>query len=328
MSDTLASPLSKDVLAGYDCLRAGCGRYELRHSALLELRGDDRTGWLQGQVTNDVRNFGVGNSTQFCFCSPTGQIQAYCELWALPERLLIRTHKTAVHAILSRCEETILLADVEYSDMSSHYRLISIQGPEATRGLRELVDIPNLDAGVATLEGVEVICLRSNRTGLGGWDLLLPRIADEAAQRIESHFDPVPEASFEIARLEAGFPRFGIDISGKVLPPELGPAFENRTVSYNKGCYVGQEVLMRIRSRGHTNRTWVPLLSDSLLAPGCEVLNASGKPVGAVVTSAFSPQFGPIASAWMRNEAAVDGVAVTANGIRAEVASFPLLRME
>lgn len=327
MSDTLTNPIPTDVLRGYDLLRADCGRYELLHSTLIELTGEDRTGWLQGQVTNDLRNFGAGKSVQFCFCAPTGHIIAFCEMWALADRLLIRTHKSALPAILEICDSKIMLADVGYRDLNGEYRLVSIQGPEATGRLRSLMELPSLDAGVAELEGVEVVCLRSNRTGMGGWDLLLPRSAEAAATQIESHFEPISEASFEIARLEAGFPRHLVDIDERVLPPELGPAFDAKTVSYSKGCYVGQEVLQRIRSRGHTNRTWVGLLSESPLIVGEPVL-ARGKEVGSVLASTISPHFGPIASAFVRNEAAFDGETVTVGGAHAEVLHFPLLRFE
>lgn len=332
MSESLVESLSESTLRSYDLLRGSCGRYELNQSALLEFRGEDRKAWVQGQITNDMRSLVVGGSFSFCFCSPTGQIVSTGDLWVLPDRYLVRIPKAALPDILKRCEQMIVMEDVQYADLSSEYRLISIQGPTATQELREIVALPNLDAGVAEYEGIEVIVLRSNRTGMGGWDLLFPRAADKEAKKIESMFEPVNDEAYTIARLEFGNPRFGIDINEKTLPPELGPAFNAKNVSYKKGCYTGQEVLMRIQSRGHTNKTWVGLVSDRPIPVGATVIHMGRNEVGSVTGSVESPTLGFIGAATVRNEAAFDGEYVTIRAedgdFEAEIRHMPLWRYE
>ncbi len=330
MSESLVSdPLTESVLRSYDLLREGCGRYELANSCLLELTGEDRKAWLQGQITNDLRKTQVGDSIAFCVCSPTGQMLAACDLWALEDRFLIRSHKASLPALLERCTHMVVMEDVHHADLTPSYKLVSVQGPTATRELKELMELPTLDAGTLEYEGASVICLRSNRTGLGGWDLLLPTDAKKAIKKLEAAFAPIDEHAFNIARLEAGIPRYGVDMNERTLPPEMGSLFESRNVSYNKGCYTGQEVLMRIHSRGHTNKTWMALVSDQPMQAGDIVSHANRADAGVVTTGLDSPRYGYIAGAMIRNEAAFDGETVTVKGpdgdFDAEVRPFPLL---
>jgi folate-binding protein YgfZ len=132
-------------------------------------------------------------------------------------------------------------------------------------------------------------------------------------------------AGFLLATLEAAIPLAGVDFSERTLPPELGPHFESRYVSYNKGCYVGQEVLMRIKARGHTNKTWVGLKADKEIREGAKVTR-QGKEVGVVHRAALSPAFGHIASATLRNEAKQEGTQVQIGGEPATVVQMPFLR--
>lgn len=327
MSDSLVFEApSAETLASYDLLRGACGRYELANSCLIELTGEDRKAWLQGQVTNDLRTIQSGGSGAFCICTPTGQMIAACDMWSLSDRFLIRAHRQSEEAILKRVQQMVVMEDVQANDLTPNYKLISVQGPTATRELKEMMELPSLDAGITEVEGAQVICLRSNRTGLGGWDLLLPVTAKKVIKKLESDFTLIDERAFNAARLEVGIPRFGQDMDEKTLPPEMGPAFESRHISYTKGCYTGQEVLMRIHSRGHTNKTWMALVSDRPLIAGQTVSHGSRADAGVVTSGADSPQFGFIAGAMLRNEAAFDGEIVTVNGeFEAEVRPFPLL---
>lgn len=319
--------LSSETAEGYERLRYGCGRYELAHSVLIELTGDDRKAWLQGQVTNDLRKVQAGDSAAFCMCTPTGQMIAACEMWAVENRFLIRAHRRSLEPVLQRVEQMVVMEDVHARELTPSHKLVSIQGPRATAELKAWIDLPHLDAGAVEMDGAEVICLRSNRTGLGGWDLLLPLDANKAVEKLEKAFPTIPEEAFNIARLEAGIPRFGVDMDEKTLPPEMGPAFEAKHISYSKGCYTGQEVLMRIHSRGHTNRTWMALVSDRPFPIGASVAHGKRADAGVVTSAADSPQFGFVAGAMLRNEAAFDGeiVNVGEEGFEAEVRPFPLM---
>jgi folate-binding protein YgfZ len=190
--------------------------------------------------------------------------------------------------------------------------------------------LPSLDAGEADFAGAKVFVLRSNRTGLGGWDIWISKQDSVAIHALLEQFQAVSEEAYEVARLEAGIPRFGVDMGERTFPPEMGRAFEERHVSYNKGCYMGQEVLMRIHSRGHTNRTWVGLTSEAALEVGANVAQNRRSDAGIVTSSTFSPDFGYIGAAMIRNDFAFDGESVqiqcSTGTIEAEVRMMPLIR--
>ncbi|HWD37707.1 MAG TPA: glycine cleavage T C-terminal barrel domain-containing protein [Fimbriimonas sp.] len=327
----LLDHLSEKAVSDYDRLRDDCGLLELTGLARLELMGDDRKGWLQGQATNDVKRFENGNSSEFCLCSVTGHLEAVVQGWALPDRFALTCDAADAVAVVKRVADMVIMEDVLISDVSKSFRIFSVQGPSATKGLGELVDLPSLDAGEREIEGTPVRVCRSNRTGMGGWDLWIPSARRKVVDLLRERFGEVSAEAAETAMLEAGVPASGRDYDARTLPPELGSAFEARHISYSKGCYMGQEVLMRIHSRGHTNRKWVGLLSDTLLEVGAKVSHPSRPDAGFVTRVAFSPDYGPIAAAMLRNEAAEDRdeVTVTTSSgvVNAEVRRMPILRL-
>lgn len=317
---------------GYDLLRDASGLLELGRFSLTELRGDDRKGWLQGQATNDLRSLTSGSSNAFCVCTPTGQALSVCDVWALPERILTTCESSTTAALLERWRAQLILEDVQIAELTPELTMMSVQGPTATRDLTEFFALPTLDAAEIAFEGADIVCLRSNRTGLGGWDLWVPHGAKKAISKIRKAFGPISVDAYEVARLEAGVPLFGHDIDSKTLPPELGPQFEARHISYSKGCYVGQEVLMRLHSRGHTNRTWMGLSSEHPLTVGAPVGHRARPDAGVVTSAYWSPDFGHIGAAMLRAEAAHHGESVTvtteSGSVEAEVRAMPLLRLD
>lgn len=329
MCDTMGAVQDMDSFEeGYRLLREDCGLIDLDWKRVILFSGEDRKGWLQGQVTNDLRKLEPGGSLNFCLCKATGQLEAIATMWALPNHLIAIAHQRGAGALLERVSKNVILEDVQAQEMEGE--VLSVQGPEATRNLSKLFTLPTLDAGTVEFEGAEVTVLRSNRSGYGGWDIVLPKSATKASKKLRKQFVPVSREAFSTACLEAGIPSFALDTDEKTLPPELGQAFVNSHVSFSKGCYAGQEVLMRIHSRGHTNRSWVGLLSDQTLEVGDTVSHLSRDEAGRVTRVAFSPDFGFIASAMVRNEAAFAGeiVKIRRDGveIEAEVQEMPLLR--
>jgi folate-binding protein YgfZ len=331
MSETVIDAIAPKVADSYDLLRAECALFPTDDYVVVELAGDDRKGWLQGQATNNLRSLDFGASSAFCICEPTGQIISVCDIWSLKEKFLIVLPQASLNGFLKRVEQMVILEDVTATVLDDH-RLISIQGPDATAKLSELAQMPTLDANEAELEGALVALLRSNRAGQGGWDIVIPASAKKAIARLEKDFHTLHPDVAEIARIEAGIPKFGKDINPKTMPPELGSSFDARHVSYNKGCYTGQEVLMRIHSRGHTNKTWMGLVAEEPFEAGSAVKHSRRPDAGEVTSAALSPAHGYIGAAILRNEAAFDGEFVTietANGpIEAEVREMPILRLD
>ena len=331
MSESVAEPIDPHPFDSYDLLREDCLRFPTEGLAVVELTGEDRKGWLQGQATNNLRSLDFGASSAFCICEPTGQIISVCDIWSLSDRFLITLPSASLNGFLRRVEQMVIIEDVSARVLRDS-RLISIQGPSATGQLSGLLSLPTLDAHETEFEGAKVDVLRSNRAGQGGWDIVLPTSAKAAIGRLEREFGMSDPESAEIVRIEAGYPNFGVDITSKTMPPELGSAFEARHVSYNKGCYTGQEVLMRIHSRGHVNKTWMGLMADDPFEVGDAITHARRSDAGHVSSACFSPSLGYIGAATLRTEAASDGEWVTIQTsrgpVQAEVREMPILRLE
>lgn len=226
----------------------------------IKISGSDARSWLQGQVTNDVHKLYPESPLSACICSPTGQLMTTVLLHDQNDSIIAITPHPEI--LLSRVDDFVIMEDVS----------------------AEL--LPNV---VSSEQGFGASGkLEHDRTGFGGYDVL------EA--------DPNGLSESELFELEilAGIPRFGFEIGPKTLPPELGPNFDLAFISYEKGCYTGQEVLQRIHSRGHTNKTLVGLLSEQDLCMGDVLVN--GQKVGTIHRVAHSPQFGFIATATLRNE--------------------------
>ncbi len=301
---------------GYEALKTKAAILPDLDIALIELTGEDRLDWLQGQVTNDLRGLLPGDTKSFCLCEATGQIVAICNVWVLRDRLIITTDKAAMTSVLRRAETMVILEDVAARDLTGDYRLKCVRGPESRSILSDLFELPTAEAAVA--DGV--LCF--HMTGaLAGWDLWYP---NNYSVGLPSFAPTAQPEDYEVARLEAGIPKYGVDYTPKTLPPELGTAFEAKHVSYNKGCYMGQEVLMRIHSRGHTNKTWIGLILEGPVQPGDKVSHPSREDAGVVTSVAISSSLGPIAAATLRNEAAREGEKVAIGQVSGVVKSFPL----
>lgn len=254
-------------------------------------------------------------------------------LWNAPESLLLVFPSTQPHPLLERLEMMIILEDVQVLNLSADHDLVSVQGPAATELLAQALPVPSLDWGEARIHGANVTLLRHDRTGEGGWDILFPSSARTEVERLLGELPLVTREEADLLRLEAGIPAPGVDFNEKTLAMEMGPAFIEETLNFHKGCYTGQEVVERIRSRGHTNRTWVGLRCEAPVEAGAVLSLAedtdeisAGDAVGTVTSAGVSPLFGAIASAMVRNVAARPGTILMAGDTRCTVQPLPFLR--
>ncbi|MBS1716169.1 MAG: hypothetical protein JSS72_00375 [Armatimonadetes bacterium] len=254
--------------------------------ALVELTGEDRLVWLQGQVTQDLRGMASGEVRQAMLCNPTGQILALLSILFEPSRLLISLEAATKKYLLARVEEMVILEDVAARDLS---------GELSCQVVNEAVE-----AG---------ICFPWPDGYVEVW----------SPQPLESQ--PI-HPSYEAWRIAHAVPVYGADYNEKVLGAELGPYWDGKAISYAKGCYTGQEVLMRIHSRGHTNRRWTGLRAETELATGA-VITLDGQEVGRITSSAHDEVHGFLAAGLIRNSAEA-GSTVEVDGVKAVVFEPPL----
>ncbi|ARU40639.1 hypothetical protein CCB80_05580 [Armatimonadetes bacterium Uphvl-Ar1] len=243
--------------------------------------GADARSWLQGQITNDINKLNIESPLSACICSPTGQLMTTVRLHDQKDGIIAITPHPEV--LLGRVEDFVIMEDVS----------------------AEL-----LPGAVSTEQGLGAKGeLAHDRTGFGGFDIL------------ETAPNGLSESELLELEILAGIPRFGFEIGPKTLPPELGPNFDLNFINYEKGCYTGQEVLQRLHSRGHTNKTLVGLLSDSDLIAGDIVV--SGQKVGTIHRIAHSIQHGFLATATLRNEFTGSGSQLKWDSGAATVHSLP-----
>jgi folate-binding protein YgfZ len=314
--------------AEYRLLRESCGWIDFSKVGKLILTGEDRKGWLQGQITQDLRSFGQFTFSQACILTPTGQVLADLGLWALEDEFAMLLPEVSAAAALKRLQQMLILEDVKIDDLTESHALISIQGPTASEVLGERLELPRLSAGIVEVKGGALRLLRHDRSGMGGWDLLFPsKLAKDVVTLIDG-IRPVGHDAWNAARIEVGIPVCGADMTEKTLVMEMGPDFISRHVSFDKGCYTGQEVVQRIHARGHANRIWVGLIGDGDMEVGATLSHPNRADAGTVTSAAFSPDYGPIGAAMLRAEAARDGDIVTmqtkAGQVSAEVVIMPI----
>ncbi|MBX3118787.1 MAG: hypothetical protein KF784_06950 [Fimbriimonadaceae bacterium] len=266
--------LEPAIAKDYESLRAGQGWYRDTSKALVELRGEDIHDWLQGQVTSDVRKLAVDAPLQACMCSPTGQLLADVTLYEDKDRILIETDRVSVAAVMKRIETMVIMEDVEGKDLSAGFDLFVL-------GITHEV-LPS--GAIVTMTA-------------GPRNVWVP----SGSQWVPTGLEIGPEA-IEMARLEDGLPRFEKDMTEKTLPPEMGARYEASHISYTKGCYTGQEILMRMHSRGHTNKTWVRFTSEGLIEEGVTIESPQGEKIGTVTSSVVSPRFGYLGAGMVRNQ--------------------------
>jgi folate-binding protein YgfZ len=240
------------------------GVLDLSFRSRVCLTGADRVRFLHGQVTNDIKALQPGAGCYAALVTAKGRMQSDLNVYCLRDELLLDFEPGLAVAVCSRLEKYIVADDVQIVDVAAHYGLLSIQGPQSKAVVSRVEIFPELPAApfrfctVSDATLGELYLVNQPRLGSGGFDLYVPAAAMRGvADSVLAAAKAVGGGAcgwqaLEAARIEAGIPRFGVDMDETNLPQECG--IESRAINYNKGCYIGQEVLNRIHTMGHVNR--------------------------------------------------------------------------
>ncbi|HTI72838.1 MAG TPA: glycine cleavage T C-terminal barrel domain-containing protein, partial [Candidatus Limnocylindria bacterium] len=290
--------------------------WDLSFRGRICLTGADRVRLLNGQVTNDVKKLEAGQGCYAALVTAKGKMQADLNIHALSEELLLDFEPGLTPALLERFDHYIVADDVQVVDVAPYYGLISVQGPLAPEVVKALdlgVELParRYSSTKAPVPDVgELYIVRNPRLGTDGVDLYVPTdglgmVFDKtvAAARALGG-GPIGWTAAEVMRIEAGIPRFGADMDETNLPPEAG--LEGSAISYSKGCYIGQEVIARIKTYGQVAKAlrglWLPAGCQVLPAKG-DKLTLEGKEIGYVTGATTSPKWKrPLALGYIRRE--------------------------
>jgi folate-binding protein YgfZ len=322
------SPLS-DVNAEFETLRAGCAVYALDSRAKVALTGRDRVRWLNGMITNKIRDLEPGAGVYGFLLNPQGRILGDLYAYNRGEALLIDTDQAQLQNVLAIFDRYIIMDDVEIANLAEELTAVGIAGPKTLEILRtsgiNLPELAPLRWANVTWNGVTVTAVRSDNSGLESYEFWLPpkNALSFRSALVNAGATWVGPAALELVRIASGIPRYGQDIRERDLPQETE---QSRALHFSKGCYVGQEIVERIRSRGSVHRKFTGFkVQGPLPQPGAKIV-VDGKEVGEITSSAILPIAGgecPVALGYIRREVEKSGKELNVSDAKLTIADVP-----
>jgi folate-binding protein YgfZ len=323
----------------YDAARQRAALIDRSNLGRLVVSGKDRASYLQGLLTNDIVALQAGQGCYAAYLTAQGRMIADLWVYELGDAILLTLAPEVKDLVLSRLDQFIFSEDVQLGDVTSTFAQIGIVGPHASAAVTALVPGTPKDALDAlpvhgNLRGARdngaVIVTRTVDTGEPGFDLYLERDrAPEAIAALKAlDVAELDELGVETIRVEGGVPKFHRDMDEETIPLEAG--LESNAISMTKGCYVGQEVIVRVLHRGHGRvvRKLVGLTFDAgarVPEPG-GVVRAADRDVGKVTSACFSPALQrPIALAYVHRDCVEPGSLVSVNDAPARVTTLPFV---
>jgi folate-binding protein YgfZ len=319
--------------AEYRTAQESVALFDTNWHAIVELTGPDRVRYLNAIVSNDVKTLGEGMGTLALLLNPQGHILAELEIYALQDKLLVLSHASVRERTVATLDKFIIMDDVTLTDATERFGSIAVEGPRAGTVISEacglsLEGFSEHAIAEVKLDGVPCHLIRHSHFGQPGAEIVAPR---EHLPMIwtflygsihASHGALIGMRALNALRLEAGVPWFPDDFNDTVIPHEA--ALETTHISFSKGCYTGQEIVERVRSRGQVNRRRVRLQFSYTEPPvpltRLRSKDAEAKEVGIITSAAFSPAAGAaIGMGYVRREQNSPGSMLDCDGGTAEV---------
>lgn len=294
-------------------------------SGTIAMTGSDRASFLHALLTNDIAALPMGRGVYAAYLTPQGRMISDMRVIETGNRMLLNVAREVAGPLAERFNTLIFSEDVQARDATGELAIVGVHGPSAARMIHQATGTPVADVedqyDNVTTGWMTVV--RDDALGLPGYDLYVPP-GDAGAVRAKLAEAGAVVASDETAetlRIEAGRPRFGVDMDTDTIPLEAG--LDDRAISFTKGCYVGQEVIIRVMHRGHgrvARRLMSIVLSNGPVPAHGDAIHAGGRAVGVITSAAVSPKHGaPLALGYVQREVAVPGTELTVNGLQARV---------
>jgi folate-binding protein YgfZ len=289
----------------------GAGLIDLSASRTrIRVTGSEAVQFLNGLLTNDIKNATDDSWLPAVFPTVQGRLIGAVRILRLEDGFLIDTDAAAHEAVLKTISRFTLAGDFKVTDVSTELAMLTVQGKRASEVIKDI------DAKV----------IRATHTAEVGFDLLIntDEFRSISEQLIAAGATPVSPEVFETLRIEAGIARHGQDMdeSNVVLETNLDDA-----ISYTKGCYLGQEIIIRIKHRGHVAKKLTGLTFTKPVESGATITSEDGKEIGRVTSATYSPKLEtPIALGYVRYEYLAAGTAVKAGDSTGTVTELPFVR--
>ena len=251
---TVATP---GITAVYRALTEGAAFIDFSSRGRLCLVGADRQTFLNGQVTNNVKDLQPGQGCYAALANAKGKMTADLNIFMLADEILLDFETGLSAKVSERLEKFIIADDVRLVDASSHYGLLCVLGPKAIEKCESVGwRVPAKPYAIDPQDDVYVA--QTSRLGAPGVDIFYPLNRDDISKNLP--LEPASMEAFDTVRIEQGIPRFGVDMDENTLAPE---ALGENAISYSKGCYIGQEVIARIRTYGQVAKALRGLRFDA-----------------------------------------------------------------
>jgi folate-binding protein YgfZ len=328
----IVSASTSSSAAQLAALLQGTGVSRLDHTGWIRVTGEDRVRWLNGMVTNSIQQLKDGEGSYNFLLTVQGRIQGDATIFAEPDALLMETAASQVPALMALLDRFIIMDDVELADATGSQSGLLIAGPKAASLLTKIglnvEDLEILQKRTLSWNAAQISVLHTESPLLPRFELWAD--ANTASKLLEALQNAGAVAcdaqSLEWLRILEGTPLYGTDIRDRELPQETG---QTRALHFAKGCYLGQEIVERIRSRGNVHRTFSAFRLDGQLPAAGAALEADGKQVGELTTVAAIPlptgdaTIVQLALGYIRREALDRGLSLNYSGGVAVPVSLP-----
>ncbi len=318
----------------FHALQRACGVYDLGFRARISLAGNDRVRWLNGMVSNKIKDLPVGQGIYAFVLNPQGHILGDLYAYNRGESLVVDTDRSQLDKILGLFKRYIIMDKVEVKDLNEELTAIGVSGPESRKVLRAAgVQAPEmLPLQVVTprcdcaCECLECTVVRGDSPGESYEIWISPSAVKKVWDAlVAAGATPVGSEALEKNRIVCGIPLYGVDIRERELPQETD---QLRALNFQKGCYIGQEIVERIRSRGSVHRKFAGFVSpaDARIVPGDKIFFAE-KEVGEITSVTTIREAGreqTVALGYIRREIGAAGREVAIGTHAAVVAELPL----
>jgi aminomethyltransferase len=307
-----------DWRAEYAFARKSVALIDKNYRAYVSFTGPDRVRYLNAILTNDIKGLAENRGTVSLLLNPQGHILAEIETYALREELFCVSYSMIRERLIAWMDKYIIMDDVTLTDETGQYATLAVEGPLGAEVVRQvsgiaLTEMAELQSKEGTAGSIPCRVVKRSPGGVAGAEFVVEKT------NVETLWGMLGEAvkkqgggtmgytALNALRLEQGVPWLGYDFGEKQIPHEAG--LQESHISYTKGCYTGQEIVERVRSRGQTNRVRVLLKFDAAALPlAGEALLADGKEIGTITRAGFSPALqAGIGMGYVRREKSTTG---------------------
>jgi folate-binding protein YgfZ len=295
------------ILEYYQAATDSAALAEVDWFGTVKLSGPDRVTWLQGMVTNDVQKLKPGTGCYAAHLTPQGKVVAQMHIFADDDALWFSLERAAIPSLLTAFDKLLIMEDVQVMDVSDEYSVLTVIGPKALDVIESwTAEKLNLTAKYDHRKFEDCRVLVSDL----GYEIWVPRGQADKVLRFlaQSGATAIDHGTWDVLRTEVGIPVYGVDIDETTTMPEIGEC----GISYEKGCYIGQEVVAKVKYIGHVNRRFAGLIFAGTELPQLKsAIRKGGREVGYVTTALFSPALNkPIALGFVSRTAYAAGTEV------------------